>query len=330
MKKIEINNCSFEEDIPYKIENGYMIIPERYRLLYFDDILEDQNISQTMNNKYKITEDEYIINDKNEKSEINITKLLSLQSQQFSLNIWYPPLENHKTNLTIHSIIIDINEEEEDILLNRNIPSTLLNKFKKELSNSQIKDWFIKLNSVSPKDNDHLLTESKNKFNLDNIKDFFDLINGSNRIYQALLEYRTKNSFCMRKYIKEIDISNEYRCFIYKGVLTAISQYDCYTHYEKIEKNQKEIRNKIKEFYKLAYEYIPYEDCVMDVVIDIYDEETFKNLNILIIEFNEFDSFMNVGSACFNWYLDRNILYGNDSFFEKTFFKFVEKDLFDY
>ena len=103
---------------------------------------------------------------------------------------------------------------------------------------------------------------------------------------------------------EHIDPAMEFRCFVYRNRLTAISQYHCYNFYKKLQGREEEIRDTIYQFYLKIFEFLPYEDCVMDIII--------SSEGVKIVEFNSFGIDGMAGSALYNWQRDKAILYATE------------------
>lgn len=186
--------------------------------------------------------------------------------------------------------------------------------FKSDKFNNGESKFFIKLNSVSPKDACMENTEAM-VFGAGEAHKILKLFVQSTRVINTLSdvdETRWATYITIREYLPYIDPSKEFRCFIHRGVMTAISQYDCYRYNPKFKDPivQIEIRDTIHKFYKKLYPFIPYEDCIMDVVLIDNEVKSWMNTGVMLIEFNVFGAECPCGSGLYSWDLDYNILYG--------------------
>lgn len=108
----------------------------------------------------------------------------------------------------------------------------------------------------------------------------------------------------LRKWV-DIPKSMEFRCFIRKNKLRAISQYHCDEFFPELVGKENHILQLIHDFYKKNSWRILYEDATMDVAI-IDDEKIF------LIEFNQFGAETCCGSCLFNWDIDYQLLYHSE------------------
>lgn len=160
--------------------------------------------------------------------------------------------------------------------------------------------WFFRFNGRSPKDGAiefpvltprHVITKI-----ITSKRGFTSLIDGEDTIYFV-------------KYVDNWDRKREFRVFIYKQQVTAISQYtyDKCILSGKSSAFAKEIGLKIKTY--LEKEVLPIVCAAIgtnNVVCDIYVNE---DSSLRIIEFNSFGYWLAAGSALFNWLTDRELLY---------------------
>ena len=126
----------------------------------------------------------------------------------------------------------------------------------------------------------------------------------------------------------------EFRCFIHRKKLCAISQYDFVSSSSYFKDLSKvfEIKNAIENFHEQYKNFIPYLSYVMDVFVDplfddwnnnwekedeeIEDERDFYSLNdkgkyfrVYLIEFNPFYADCGSGSSLFEWQNDFSMMY---------------------
>jgi hypothetical protein len=150
---------------------------------------------------------------------------------------------------------------------------------------------FIRLNSLSPHIRDHihdplfLISEFKKSPRITNT-------------IKTMIEYKSPIYLVAREWI-EMEPEMEFRCFIYKTNLTAISQY---YSIELPQEKKNNICELISEFWDDNKDSVPYEDCVMDVFVD-------ASSKVRIIEFGPFGIDLNAGSCSYNWLQDAHILY---------------------
>ena len=108
-----------------------------------------------------------------------------------------------------------------------------------------------------------------------------------------------------------IPICNEFRCFVHKSKLTAITQYFPHCYFPKIISEKKEqIKKMIIDYYhnvfltecKLLNQELT-DSYILDLSVDV------QNGKIVIIELNPFN--VTTGAGFFDWTKDRNILHGS-------------------
>jgi hypothetical protein len=93
-----------------------------------------------------------------------------------------------------------------------------------------------------------------------------------NALVDSERTYRTLSSgwdrcIVLREWV-DLPENHEFRCFIHKSQLRAISQYgDEYVEEFQSEAARKDIIDRISKFYKAIFDCVPYEDCTMDVVL---------------------------------------------------------------
>ncbi|KAG2378545.1 hypothetical protein C9374_008184 [Naegleria lovaniensis] len=160
-----------------------------------------------------------------------------------------------------------------------------------------------------------------------------EMMVASNRVYEDLsiaLEHRTDPSdwnvfIAMRKWIPGHEIGLEFRGFVFERKLCALSQYFDALYFEDLH-NHKDIYLKaIQQFFEERKHQLPYENCVLDVMVmrnkestsDAEEEAppsapTLENLTVQVLEFNPFNKF--TGSALFSWITDADTLHGRKPF----------------
>lgn len=300
---IDINSCLHEEMSPYRIKDNVLTFPMRFYDMYFADVFEYYDIGKT--NIISLTSDNSLMNSKGQVVDLTVDDLRLIQRETFYIDRWYPVLEGY--NITFGANIINISIHENICLRAGKIKKSLLRKIDNVMNaNKDVNYWFPRLNSVSPKD--AYMTGKDLKYN--NAKD----------IVQRLLDCDRTNNFLQNDPHYKIvlrpwyDLPSdmEFRCFVRKGKLRAISQYDCYVYYPSLQdsKLQDQIKISIKNFYHNIRYMIPFDDYVMDVVYWVDAPlKSYNNHNVFIIEFNQFGGETACGSCLYNWSIDYNILY---------------------
>lgn len=313
----DFNTAHVENVIQTK--DNCLTFPVRYLELYFSDFLEDNDIGYTItDNQVTIpVADGYLKDNNNQVTAVNHEKLYLMQITSFHAQHWYNLLPE---NVTFPSLLVELTHSEVSALIELkkkrdnvtvdkygkysgseiiiNTLNALIDKIQNAFANKPLKGpIFVRLNSLSPKS-----PHNKIKIQTGWITKMFDLLIDSLRTYETL-SLPMDHSIMIRQW-EQIDPANEFRCFVYKNRLTAISQYHCYNYYKKLQGREEEIRDVIYRFYLKIFQHLPYEDCVIDVILCTNTE-----LNVKIIEFNSFGSDGMAGSGLYNWARDKNILY---------------------
>lgn len=117
--------------------------------------------------------------------------------------------------------------------------------------------------------------------------------------------------FVFREWIYDRDLALEFRAFVHNRKLTGVSQYYDMLYFEKLQTNKLIYQQAILEFFDSVKDQLPWDDCVMDVLIsepEEYDSLTIEDLSIQVIEFNPFNRY--TSAALFSWTLDRDQIMG--------------------
>lgn len=282
MDRYEINTSHTRREI--RVEGEHVSFPERYLELYFVDLLDELQLP------YIIVGDRVLVRG-------NQTLADRLQHHQISITHaqhWYPSVKE----ITFPSILIPLDRDTIDSLLHHDSASDHYRRLIKQMHTCTYDEVFIRLNSVSPKphrpSDNHFYTKDKNW-----AERALALLLESSRTCDTLCNHLFDHYIMLRQWTP-IDDWQEFRCFIYRNRLTAISQYHCYSKFKKLAGKIFLIRQVIVAFYQEVYSFIPYEDCVMDVIVN-GDEVT-------IVEFNSFGADGIAGSGLYNWEQDEDIL----------------------
>jgi hypothetical protein len=97
----------------------------------------------------------------------------------------------------------------------------------------------------------------------------------------------------------------EFRCYVYQGKMTAISQYHCYSQFDSLqdEKHVLAVRDSIVEFHSVVSDAFSLPSYVIDIAVDPRD------MSCQVIELNPFGKAMSSGSGLFHWIHDEDLLY---------------------
>ena len=284
MDRYEINTSHTRQEI--RVEGGHVSFPERYLELYFIDLLDELRLPYTTVGGRVLVPGNQAVADRLQHQQISVT-----HAQH-----WYPSVEG----FTFPSILIPLDRDTIDSLLHQTTASSNSHyqRLIEQMHACPYDEVFIRLNSVSPKphrpSDNHFYAKDK-----DWAERALTLLLESSRTRDTLCNHLFDHYIMLRQWTP-IDEWQEFRCFIYRNRLTAISQYHCYSKFKKLAGKIFLIRQAIVAFYQEVYSFIPYEDCVMDVIVN-GDEVT-------IVEFNSFGADGIAGSGLYNWEQDEDIL----------------------
>lgn len=167
--------------------------------------------------------------------------------------------------------------------------------------------WFFRWASVSPKDGappGYPITGPNG------VKNILRMIVTSKRSYNALLQ--GDRILYFTKYRDDWNPDREFRVFIRKGRVTAISQYGSMHSYWSSYSDDilLELGQSIVDFCQTILKQVPKfdgKDLTMDVIVDP------SLTKIELIEMNSFGYWQAAGSALFDWLDDYDKLYGYTS-----------------
>lgn len=237
--------------------------------------------------------------------------------------------ELKKTNLMNYANLIDypiswiytFTEEEIHVLikyasdyLKNNIDEVEIKPVLQRLDNAWTKGaWFFRFNSMSPKD-------GIPNCSVTSALDTINKIITSKRAWNCMTSGEKTIYFV--RYENDWDPKREFRVFIYKRKVTAISQYNIGTKSMLSGKSNHDVMtltNGIKDH--LEKQILPLvcpKIGTDNVTCDLYIN---RNGTIRIVEFNSFGYWQAAGSALFEWIGDKNKLYNQDG---KIYVRFVK------
>jgi hypothetical protein len=162
--------------------------------------------------------------------------------------------------------------------------------------------YFIKVNNVSL------------KYGMHGVGPYYDLKSIIESIVSSILGHTPikDNTGKLDIYIipwSDIDTKNEFRVFVYKNKITAISQQHLYSKFHL--NNQNEIVEKIDLIVKYHFEHIINK--ITWTTNYTYDFAIIDSMLPYFIEMNSFGKEYAAGSALFHWILDEKILYNMDN-----------------
>jgi D123 len=248
---------------------------------------------------------------------------------RYEADVWYPVItkDPEGSKLTFASEFIELNAERLDMLValsdDKNVKEgpvyrslirdldAVFDKFKQH----NVNKLFVKLNSVSPKD---LCVYFDGPYgDIDALAAYRSehvphMLTRSTRTMSVIRNPRAPVHIMLREFA-DVPVQDEYRCFIYDNKLRAISQYHWNVQRPELLDQRFAIRDRISNFMSqvLQGSYLPYADCIVDVILAEPSEKTFGGLGIYIVECNCFGADLVAGSALYNWDVDYEILYHN-------------------
>jgi len=190
------------------------------------------------------------------------------------------------------------------------------------------KHQFFKLSSVSPKDirdvpcYDEMVQYGRSqctskgqyrKLCVHSPEECIWLLLNSERLYATMKDRPLGHYLVLREWV-DASPEFEFRCFIYDGQLTAISQYHSLTDFRFTSEQAVDYGNMIRDFWKNSgirdklLNGTGVNDWVMDVVVDFSN----PNPQIRVIELNGFGAHMITGSAQYCWKLDYDLIHRTD------------------
>lgn len=254
--------------------------------------------------KEKLSDDEYYkLLDKTKYS--NYAKLISKDNDRFSILLNQQQIE----------ILFKANEkgikcggipEEYDKEIKLIIEYIKQELIKEKKDNN---DYFVRLDNCSPKDT----IFGFGPFNIDSIKFMISSLCASQRchvIFKRNIKIKSQQLLLwFVEWRKDINIDNEFRCFVYNKSLTAISQYKWMQLIPKWSK---------QDNIKILIEMVPKIQAIIDNLCKSLELTQFTldihlkadKAEIEIIELNSFGVQMACGSGLFHWIRDFKQLYG--------------------
>ena len=104
---------------------------------------------------------------------------------------------------------------------------------------------------------------------------------------------------------------SEFRAFVYRRRLTALTQYNECVVDRQLVKNKEFVLHAIRRFFdeEGVLERLPYENCVLDLILVEGETQTYQ---VYLCEINPLAEF--AGTGLFSWLTDREILLGRQPF----------------
>jgi gamma-glutamylcyclotransferase (GGCT)/AIG2-like uncharacterized protein YtfP len=111
---------------------------------------------------------------------------------------------------------------------------------------------------------------------------------------------------CLREWEPSLRLDYEFRCFVYRDIFTAISQYDHYTYYPYLFPQKDFLKQGLFSFWKKIHPFIVGSNDDTSYVIDI--GYLVEKKEFILIELSPFTPC--TGPALFHWQYDKDILQG--------------------
>lgn len=343
MELYEKNNYNISEYDRYIVKGNKLYAPWYCYEEFLADTLDHANINpeEGENDAIFDMKDDFLLNKDGDVTDISLETLIGIHISCFHAQNWYHKLPN---KLTFKSWLIKLSMEEINVILNlssdkysNSVKDQLIKKIDNIIVENNGNPIFAKSSHVSPKDllcDDILVYNGVDKSTdlaiqvpfvpqfqpnqnilkllVRNGEECINILHKSGRVRESIRSFARINKYVdsyifLREYVKIIP-ENEYRCFIYKDKLRAISRY-MEVDSDQFEVDKNSIRTRIVDFYRQVKKYIPWSECTMDIVITDTNDNTWNNLGIYIIEFNSFGADMSAGSCLYNWHIDHKVLY---------------------
>lgn len=270
-----------------------------------------------------------------EADTLNRDQLHTIEIDYSNMQRWYPAIENY----TAKTDFIHLTPSEIKIIRNMQTLcmargfdtrdylelNDLLDRLRPYFESTPIKHRFFKLSSVSPKDirdapcYDEMVQYCRSqctskgqyrKLCVHSPEECIWLLLNSERLYATMKDRPFGHYLVFREWV-DANPEFEFRCFIYDGQLTAISQYHSLTDFRFTAEQAVEYGNMIRDFWNLSgirdklLNGTGVNDWVMDVVIT-------DNSILRVVELNGFGAHMITGSAQYCWKLDYDLIHRID------------------
>ena len=286
-----------------------------------------ETIPKNMLNKFKYVLDKMT---DEEKSRLNRDELHTIEIDFSNMQRWYSLVSKH----TAHTVFIHLDPSEikyirqmQTLCMARGFETRDYQEFSELIDklNAYIKPGshqFFKMSSVSPKDirdvpcYDQTVQyyrancTSKGQYRklcVHSGEEIIYLLLNSERLYATMKDRPFGHYLVLREWI-DADPELEFRCFVYNGHMTAISQYHSQTGHRFTSEEAMSYAKQIQKFYdtKVKYDLMKSDTDVRDWVIDFGFD---RNGNPFIVELNGFGAHMITGSAQYCWKLDYDLIH---------------------
>lgn len=119
-------------------------------------------------------------------------------------------------------------------------------------------------------------------------------------------EDQVDNKLYLFPYVTDLDRLSEWRCYVHRGQVTAISQSRFYAsnHAGITDSMLEELVRKIRKMWHELSDLVAFDSCVLDVYAKVREPD----FQVRLIEFNPHEAHLGSGSLLFHWIDDEKIL----------------------
>lgn len=239
----------------------------------------------------------------------------------FDMARWISPTAVRNNMLGQPAVVLDFTSENLKILLATAAISNYGSEEKMHLVKDQLEKMAAELGSLGDIPPEGFFVRASNCSLKDaddgNQKPLFSIYDGlvkiisSKRAVHSFLDLRTTTDLVDHKifffpYFTGLDKLSEWRCFIFKGKVVAISQTRFYQNHHPGVKDSN-LRELVKQARELWAEIAPtfdFESTILDLDADVREDE----FRVRLIEMNPWGAHLGTGSLLFHWIDDKNIL----------------------
>ncbi len=193
--------------------------------------------------------------------------------EEYKVSNWYSSLAKY----TFPTYFVDLNADEIDAIANSNNNDEISKNVIKKLRPAMKKirgNSFVFADSTAPKDTERFLLKRGAVYSPESAWKF--LLESRN--IQEAAKHNLFKKLCVRPF-RRITKPREFRLFIYRGDLKAVSQYWLIRHYKRLAGLTDYYWELLRDFVEKISYLLPSQTVVMDVYVT-------SRKNILIIDFN--------------------------------------------
>jgi len=192
-----------------------------------------------------------------------------------------------------------------DAIFDNTVSEKIKNDIKEEIENAKIKNYCPKQQAVF---DGFMKAIYKKNMKVVNGQQALKLLTMSHRVFEDLssvkdfIKFELNTKIVLRRWDKILidKPEMEFRAFVFKNQLNALSQYDYASCYPELVKNKLNIQEKIQSFFNLVLKekLKTHETYILDLFV--YGD------SIKVIELNSFETW--TGACLFSWAEDKNLL----------------------